>query len=135
MSHMQLRQSSHRSSLPAGPNSSSGVSALLRRFSTQSNYTNGVVSAEQPTIDPTSLINTQFHDLLLHPSSPPTVHQHTLKSHGRDYASVIVKSHAPNAQDPPLLYFGEDITGCVILSHSDSSDMPRMDVVVSQFPD
>jgi hypothetical protein len=55
----------------------------------------------------------------------PTVHQYTLKSRGRDYAFITVKSHALNAQDPPLLYFGEDITGFVILSLSDLSDMQR----------
>jgi len=131
---MPLHSSSHRSTLPAVPNSTSGVSALLRRFSTPSNNNGGVVSAGQPTIDPTSLIDNQIHDVLLHPASPPTVHQCILKSRGRDYAFIIVKSHALNAEDPPLLYSGEDITGYVILSLSDLSDMQRIDVVVSQFP-
>lgn len=131
---MPLHSSSHRASLPAGPNSTSGVSALLRRFSNPSNYTGGVVSVGQPAIDPTSLIDNQNHDDLWHPASPPTAHQYILKSRGRDYAFIIVKSHALNAEDPPLLYFGEDITGYVILSLSDLSDMQRMDVVVSQFP-
>jgi hypothetical protein len=127
---MELRSSSHRASLPTGPNSKSGVSALLRRFSNPSNYTGGVVSTGQPAIDPTSLIGSQTHDV----ASPPTVHRYILKSRGRDYAFIIVKSHAHNAQDPLLLYFGEDVTGYVILSLSDLSDMQRMDVVVSQFP-
>lgn len=131
---MPLGSSSHRASLPAGPNSTSRVSALLRRFSNPSNYNGGVVSVGQPAIDPTSLIDNQNHDVLWRPASPPTAHQYILKSRGRDYAFIIVKSHALNAEDPPLLYFGEDITGYVILSPSDLSDMQRMDVVVSQFP-
>ena len=133
MSPKPLRPSSHRASLPE-PNSSSGVSGLLRRLSTQSNYTSGVVSAGQPANDPTGLIDDQIHDLLFHPASPPTVHQHTLKSHGKDYAFIIVKSHALNAKDTPLLYFGEDITCYVIFSFSDLSDMQRVDVAVSPFP-
>jgi hypothetical protein len=127
---MRLRPSSPRASLPAGPNSTSGVSALLRRFSNPSNYLGGVVSVGQAAIDPTSVIENQIHDV----ASPPTVHQYILKSRGRDYAFIIVKSHALNAQDPPLLYFGEDITGYVILTLSDLSDMQRMDVVVGRFP-
>jgi len=126
--------SSHRISLPTGPNSTSGFSDLVRRFSTPSNYTGGVVSPGQPAIDPASLIGNQIHDVSLHPDSPPTVHRYTLKSRGREYAFIFVRSHALNTEDPPLLYFGEDITGCVILSLSDLSDMQSMDVVVSPFP-
>jgi hypothetical protein len=78
-------------------------------------------------IDPTGLIDNQIPDVLLHPASLPTAHRYTLKSN----AFIIIKSHALNAQDPPLLYFGEDITGHV-LSHL--SDIQRVDVVVSPFP-
>jgi hypothetical protein len=134
MSPIPLRSTSHRASLPAGPNSTSGVSALLRRFSNPSSYSGGVVSAAQPAIDPTNLLNNQIHDGLLRPNPPPTVHQYILKSRGRDYALILVTSHALNAEDPPLLYFGEDITGYVMLSLSDLSDMQGMDVVVSQVP-
>ena len=88
----------------------------------------------QPAIDPASLIDNQIHDVSLHPDPPPTLHQYTLKSRGRDYAFIFVRSHALNTEDPPLLYFGEDITGYVILSLSDLSDMQSMDVVVSPFP-
>ncbi len=125
---------SHRASLPTGSNSTSGVSAILRRFSTSSTHTGGVVSAGQPAMDPTSLIDNQIRDRLLCPASPPTVHPYILNSRGRDYSFIIVKSHALNAKDTPLLYHGEDIPGYVILSLSDLSDMQRMDVVVSQFP-
>ena len=129
---MRLRPNSHRAaaSLIVGPNSTSGVSALLRRFSNPSSYLGGVASVGQAALDPTSVIENQIHDV----ASPPTVHQYTLKSRGRDYAFIIVKSHALNALDPPLLYFGEDITGYVMLSLSDLSDMQRMDVVVGHFP-
>jgi hypothetical protein len=77
--------------------------------------------------DTTSLINNQIRE-------PPTVHSYILNSRGRDNSFIIVKSHALNAQDTPLLYHGEDIPGYVTLSHSDSSDTKRMDIVVSQFP-
>jgi hypothetical protein len=107
--------------------------ALLRRFSTPSPYTgSGNASARQPAIDPTALIH---DDASLHPlypaSSADTVHQYNLKSRGRDDAIITVKSHARTAQDPPLLYFGEEIKGFVILSLTDLSDMQNMDVVVS----
>jgi hypothetical protein len=78
-------------------------------------------------IDPTGPIDNQIPDVLLHPASLPTAHQYTLKSN----AFILIKSHALDAQDPPLLYFGEDITGYVL---SDLSDIQRVDVVVSPFP-
>ena len=121
MSPLPQRSSSHRAGFPPGPNSTSGFSGFIRRLSTSSNYTGGV--------DPTSLIDNQIPNVLLRPASLPTVHQYTLKSS----AFVAVKSHARNAQDAPLLYFGEDITGYVIFSLSDSSDIQRVDVVVSPF--
>jgi hypothetical protein len=130
MSPIPLHPSLHHTSFPSGPRSTSGVSAFLRRFSNPSNYAGG---ARQPAKDPLSLIGDQVH-ALLHPASSTTVHQYILKSCGREYAQIIVKSHAPNAHNPPVLYFGEDITGHVVLSHSDLSDMQSMDVVVSQSP-
>jgi hypothetical protein len=132
--------SSHRASLPPGPNSKFGVTALLRRFSTPSTYTDGNALARQPAaqpaIDPTVLINDQVRDPSLYPAFPAdTVHQYNLKSRGRDYALITVRSHALNVQDPPLLYFGEEIKGSVTLSLNDLSDMQSMEVVVSQFLD
>jgi hypothetical protein len=71
----------------------------------------------------------------LYPAFPAnTVHQYNLKSRGRDYALITVRSHALNVEDPPLLYFGETLRGLVILSLSDLGDMQSMEVVVSQFP-
>ncbi len=135
MPPIPLHPGSHVS-LPSGPQSTSGVSALLRRFSNPSSYTGGVASARGrgPAIDPLSLINDQTRNASLHTASSSTIHQYILKSRGREYAKIIVRSHSPNAHDPPVLYFGEDISGYVILSLSDLSDMQSMDVVVSQFP-
>ena len=62
-----------------------------------------------------------------------TVHEYNLKSRGRDYAIITVKSHARTALDTPLLYFGEEIKGFVILSLNDLIDMWNVDVVVSPF--
>jgi hypothetical protein len=101
----------HSNSYHAGPSSTPG---FLRRRSTSSNYSDA--------IDTTSLIDSQIPDV-----SHRTVHQYTLKSN----AFIIIKSHAYDAQDPPLLYFGEDIIGYVL---SDPSDIQRVDVVVSPFP-
>ena len=95
------------------------MSGYLRRRSTSSNYSGA--------IDTTSLIDSQIPDVLLRTTSHRTVHQYTLKSN----AFIIIKSHAYDAQDPPLLYFGEDVIGYVL---SDPSDIQRVDVVVSPFP-
>ena len=67
-------------------------------------------------------------------ASMGTVHQYILKSRGRNYASIIVMSHALDAQDPPLLYIGEELKGSIALSIDDLSGMQSMHVVVSQFP-
>jgi hypothetical protein len=91
------------------------MSGYLRRRSTSSNYSGA------------SLIDNQIPDVLLRTASRRTGHQYTLKSN----AFIIIKSHAYDAQDPPLLYFGEDIIGYVL---SDPSDIQRVDVVVSPFP-
>ena len=61
-----------------------------------------------------------------------TVHEYNLKSLGRDYAIITVKSHARTALDTPLLYFGEELKGFVILSLNNLSDMQNMDVAVSR---
>lgn len=64
-----------------------------------------------------------------------TAHKYTLKSRGRDYATVIIVSHAPNIQDTPLLHFGDELKGRVILPKDNLSDVRSMEVAVSQFPD
>jgi hypothetical protein len=92
--------------------------------------------AEQPVVQP-SIDLKGVHVLVDDVSSifavpfSETVHQYNVKSRGRDYALITVFSHAVNAQDPPLLYFGEELEGFVMLSLNDLSGMQRLDVVVS----
>lgn len=129
----------NRTSLPLGPNSVSGVTALLRRFSNPSTYTGGNALAGMPAIVPTGLIHSQVHeqarDASLYPAYPAdTVHQYNVTSRGRNYALITVTSHALKPKDPPLFFFGEAIKGFVILSLADLSDMQSMDVVVCLFP-
>ncbi|KAI0300817.1 hypothetical protein BC826DRAFT_1102149 [Russula brevipes] len=124
-------------SWPSGSSRSSGATPLLRRFSTPSPYTGGNIvaepghSREQPAVDPTNKLQDQVIDASSAPAD--TVHQYNLKSRGRIYALITVKSHAPNARDPPLLYFGEELTGFVILSLNDLSGMQSMDVMLRMF--
>jgi hypothetical protein len=63
-----------------------------------------------------------------------TVHQYMLKSRWKYHALVTVMSHATNARDSPLLYFGEELKGFVELTLDNLSGMQSMDVVVSRFP-
>jgi hypothetical protein len=94
----------------------------------------GGIPVTQPTVDPMRLIHEQVHDNLIMPTTPSaTMHEYTLTSRGKDYALIIIASHALNTQDIPLLYFGEGLKGFVVLSISDLNDMQSMDVVVSQF--
>lgn len=81
-----------------------------------------------------ALFHNQVHNASLYPlSSAGTIHQYDRKSRGRDY-SIQVRSHARDAQYPPLLYFGEEIEGSVILlSLANLNDVEKMDAVVSQF--
>jgi len=88
-----------------------------------------------PAFIPTEHTHEQVEDASLYPPSPMgTVHQYILKSRGRNYAFIIVMSHARNAQDPPLFYIGEELKGSIALSLNDLSGMQSMHVVVSQFP-
>ncbi|KAI9509804.1 hypothetical protein F5148DRAFT_693119 [Russula earlei] len=127
-----------RTSLPFGPKPPSGVTALLRRFSAPSPYTGGsIVIVEEPAAQPgVSLTEppVRAEDASLHSTVPfNTVHQYNLQSRGRDYAFIILRSHAANARDPPLLYLGEELTGSVVLSLNDLSGMQSMDVVLQMF--
>ena len=134
-----MRPPSDRISLPPGPNTKFSATALLRRFSNPSTYSNSGNAfvgqpVAHPAMDPTNLIHNQVHDASLYPADPPkTVHRYSLKSRGKDYALITVTSHALDVEDTPLLYFGEDIKGVVMLSRADLSDMQSMDVVVSLF--
>ena len=130
-------------SQPATDPTARGAAALRRRFSPPplpppSPYTGGCnASARQPTAQLATDIPAHIHDQIPHASLCPasvtdTDHQYNLKSRGRDFAIITVKSHARTALDTPLLYFGEEIKGLVVLSLNDLSDMQNMDVAVSQ---
>jgi hypothetical protein len=124
----------HRTSISPGSNKTFPVTALLRRFSTPSPYTTTGQPVAQPSNDPRNLVHDQVHDASFTPAVPSeTIHHYTLTSRGREYALITVTSHAPNAQDIPLLYFGDELKGFVVLSIDDLNDMQSMDVVVSQF--
>jgi hypothetical protein len=124
----------HRATLIPESNQTFPVTALPRRFTAPSPYTLVEQSAAQLRIDPTMPVQDQVDDVSFFPFSPSdTMHQFNLKSRGRDYALINVTSHARNTQDPPLLYFGEELKGFVELSLNDLSDMRSMDVVVSWF--
>lgn len=117
-------------SIPPESNKATFPVTALHRFSTLPPYT-----IEQPvalpSIGPTQ---GQVHDASFIPNVPSeVVHQYTLTSRGRDYALITVTSHAQNAQDPPLLYFGEELKGSVVLSSNGLGNMRSIDVVVSQF--
>jgi hypothetical protein len=74
-----------------------------------------------------------YNDALIQDLYPEnTIHVYNLKSRRRDYAIITVKSHARTALDTPLLYFGEEVKGSVILSLNNLSDMQNMDVAVSR---
>jgi hypothetical protein len=122
----------HGTSIPPESNQTFPVIAS-HRFSTLPPYTI-IDDSEQPaassSIDPTQ---DQVHDASVIPKVPSeTLHQYT-PSRPRDYALITVTSHAQNAQDPPLLYFGEELKGSVVLPSGGLSDMRSIDVVVSQF--
>jgi hypothetical protein len=103
------------------------VMDLLRRLSEPVTVAGQPVA--QPSMDP---MHHQVHDASSINTIPSeTVHEYTLKSRGRDYAIITVASHAPNTQDIPLLYFGEELNGFVSLSLDDLNDMMKVDVVVS----
>jgi hypothetical protein len=115
--------------IPPGSNKTTFPVAAHHRFSTLPPYT-----IEQPVVLP-SIGPTQgpVHDASFIPNVPSeVVHQYALTSHGKDYALITVTSHAQNAQDPPLLYFGEELKGSVVFSSNNGlSDMRSIDVVVS----
>ena len=127
---------SHRASISSWSNRPFTSTALLRRFRTPSPYT--VADSEQPisqtSVDPTRQIHDQVHGSSSSPKVPPdTVHRYDLRSRGRDYGLITITSHASSAQDPPLLYYGEELHGFAVLSLDDLSDIQSMDVVVSRF--
>jgi hypothetical protein len=120
---------SERASISVRPSPPFDSNALLRRFSTPSPYT-GVnsttgQSAMQITEEPVS----QEPSL-----APSTKHKYTLKSRGRDYATIVIVSRASYVQETPLLHFGDELNGSIVLPRDHLNDMQSMEVVVSLSP-
>ncbi|KAI0255031.1 hypothetical protein BJV78DRAFT_1151862 [Lactifluus subvellereus] len=110
--------------------------ALLRRFSMPSPYTGGNAAAGQPAahpIDPASQAHNQVRDPAVVPADAVTVHKYNLMSRGRDYALITVTSHASDGRDPPLLYFGEELRGFIVLLQGDLESMRSMDIILQLF--
>jgi hypothetical protein len=133
--HDIVPRTERSNSLAITPTPPFDTSSLLRRFTLPSPYTGGHSAIGQSTahlVDPESRANNQEHDPVLLP--PNTVHEYNLMSRGKNYALISVTSRALNSQDPPLLYFGEELTGSIVLSQNDLEGMRSMDVVVRRFP-
>ena len=64
----------------------------------------------------------------------PTAHKYILTSRGRDYAVVVVMSRAHSIQNTPLLHFGDELNGFIVLPQGSLRDMQSVEVVVSPFP-
>lgn len=111
------------------------VDAHLRRFSTPSPYTGLNSATHQPIMELTEDPSSQEH---AGPSSEipsdRTAHKYILTSRGREYATIFVMSRAHNIQDTPLLHFGDELKGLIVLPRSSLGDMQNMEVVVSSFP-
>ncbi len=123
---------SERASLSVKSSPPFDVEAILRRFSTPSPYTGHMSTTDQSTAQHPAGPS-QENDIL--PKTPfNTVHKYVLTSRGREYATIIVVSRAPNIQDTPLLHFGDDINGLIVLPRDNLSDMRSMEVVVSCYP-
>ena len=121
---------SERASISLGPTAPFDANALLRRFSTPSPYTGLNSPTDQSAVQPTVVEQpSQEHGV-----EPSSNHSYTLKSRGRDYATIFVVSRAPNVLEPPLLHFGDELNGCVVLPRDHLNDMQTLEVVVSLFP-
>jgi hypothetical protein len=111
--------------------------SLLRRFTMPSPYTGGNTAAGQPAvhpIDPASRAHSQVQDPAVVLPDTTTVHEYNLTSRGRYYALITVTSHASNGRDPPLLYFGEELRGHIVLSRGDLQSTGGMCISVSRRP-
>ncbi|KAI0255035.1 hypothetical protein BJV78DRAFT_813475 [Lactifluus subvellereus] len=107
--------------------------SLLRRFSTPFLYAGGNSATEQHgpqrAIDPAIRAHSKVHTSPVFSESPPDgVHRYNLMSRGSDYAFIEVSSRGPNDQDP-LLHFGEELTGFIVLSPGGLRCMQRIDLV------
>ncbi|KAH9174158.1 hypothetical protein EDB89DRAFT_1904657 [Lactarius sanguifluus] len=82
-----------------------------------------------PLLDPPMVPSSQAHATV---SSFDTSHEYILTSRGRDYATVVVVSRAPNILDPPLLHFGDELKGRIVMRIDSLTDMRIMEVVVDE---
>jgi len=126
---------SDRASVSVRPSPPFDAGAILRRFSTPSPYTGLNSATGQSAVQPTAGPSSQEHGTIP-PSKIPfdTAHEYILTSRGRDYAIVFVVSRAHNVLDPPLLHFGDELNGVIVLPRDNLSGMRSMEVVVSWFP-
>jgi hypothetical protein len=120
---------SERASISVKPTAPFDANALLRRFSTPSPYTGLNSPTDQSAVQPTVEQPSQEHGV-----QPSSNHNYILKSRGRDYATIIVVSRAPNVLEPPLLHFGDELNGRIVLPRDHLNDMQSMEVMVSLFP-
>lgn len=65
--------------------------------------------------------------------APSTKHKYTLKSRGRDYATIVIVSRASYVQETPLLHFGDELNGSIVLPRDHLNDMQSMEVVFQLF--
>jgi hypothetical protein len=125
---------SDRASISAKPSPPFDADAYLRRFSTPSPYTGLNSATHQSTVQLTAEPSSQKHGVVPSSKTPfHTVHKYILTSRGRDYATIVVMSRAHNIQDTPLLHFGDELNGLIVLPRDSLSDMQSMEVVVSPF--
>ena len=61
-------------------------------------------------------------------------HQYTLRSRGKDWALLHVWSRAHGAQERPLLYVGDDVSGRVSMALGKLGEIQRVEVIVCQSP-
>ncbi|KAH9003151.1 hypothetical protein EDB86DRAFT_2895576 [Lactarius hatsudake] len=111
---------SDRASVSVRPSPPFDADAILRRFSTPSPYTGLNHATGQSAAQPTEGPSSQEHGIV-----PP--------SKILDYAVVVVASRAHNVLDPPLLYFGDELNGAILLPRDNLSDMRSMEVVFQLF--
>src|SRR5579863_8626334 len=122
----------HGTCIPLEHDGAPPVTARRRRASAPPPYT---ITGQPVALSSIDLIHEQAHDASFIPTDPSeVVHHYILRSPScaSDSGLITVTSHAQSAQEPPLLYFGEELKGSVVLSPSGLSSMRRLDVVVSQ---
>jgi hypothetical protein len=119
---------SERASISVRPSPPFDSNALLRRFSTPSPYTGHSSANDQSALQITEEPLSQEPSL-----APSTEHNYILKSRGRDYGTLVIVSRASYVQETPLLHFGDELNGLIVLPRDNLNDLQSMEVVVSLF--